>query len=110
MNVLARIAVLGTLPLVFLATGCNSQSEGQRCDQPADCESDLACVSFTAVPLYGVCCPTTRASTVASCNPGVSPTMDAAVPDTGPEASADDDAAPDGGGEVDGAPEDAGAE
>src|SRR5882757_9310224 len=69
MNFLARLAAIVALSLVSLAIGCNSQTEGQRCDVPSDCQSGLDCrmvINQTTM----VCCPTNGASSVASCNPG----------------------------------------
>jgi hypothetical protein len=68
MNVFARFAALAAFSLSSLAAGCNSQSEGQRCDLPSDCQSGLECRSVN--PGYMACCPVNAASSVASCNPG----------------------------------------
>jgi len=124
MKALARLAVIGFLPLVSLSAGCNSQSEGQRCDLPSDCQSDLVCTNLNgSLTMYHVCCPPPPAqSSVPSCNPGLPPpdagAVDASKPDASAEASpaeaADDgaaEAADDGAGQVpEGGSADAGAE
>jgi hypothetical protein len=73
MNALARLAVLGTFPFVVSVSACSSQQEGERCDQPADCETGLTCQAFPGVLSYSVCCPVSGLSSVASCNPGTAP-------------------------------------
>jgi hypothetical protein len=125
MNALARLAVIGFLPLVSLSAGCTSQSEGQRCDLPSDCQSNLICTNLNGtLKSYMVCCPPPPAqSSVPSCNPGLAPPdVDAAVdasetdvlPEASPtEAAADGaaEAADDGSGQVsEGGSADAGAE
>jgi hypothetical protein len=84
MDVLARLAVIGSFPLVLIAAGCTSQAEGERCTANPDCQTDFFCLQIP--PTYGVCCPNSGQSSVALCNPGVT------VPDSGtgePDASAD---------------------
>jgi hypothetical protein len=109
MNALARFAVLVTLPFVILVSGCSSQQEGERCDQPSDCETGLSCQAISG-NTYSVCCPVSGLSTIASCNPGTV-TVDAGTSDANdaaPEAEAESpeaeastevDAAEDGGAE-----------
>src|SRR6185295_6384299 len=98
MNALARLAVIGFLPLVSLSAGCTNQSEGQRCDLPSDCQSEFVCVHVSALT-YMVCCPPPPAqSSVPSCNPGLSlPDAgaggDASATDASVEASPDEAAA-----------------
>jgi hypothetical protein len=113
MNALARLAVLGTFPFVVSVSACSSQQEGERCDQPADCETGLVCQSFPGQTL-SICCPATGLSAVASCNPGTPPpeagtneandasdatSEEAASPDAGADASIEVDASEDGGAE-----------
>jgi hypothetical protein len=98
MNALARFAACASVLFALLAPGCSSQSEGQRCDQPSDCETGLSC------NMDRICCPVSGLSSVAACNPGfvmvvidagsdtsdASPdTSDGASADTGPDAQED---------------------
>jgi hypothetical protein len=107
MNALARLAVIGFLPLVSLAAGCTSQSEGQRCDLPSDCQSEFVCQQINPLP-YKVCCPPPPAqSSVPSCNPGLRDAGAGVDTDASAEASPDDaaadgavEAASDGSGQV----------
>src|SRR5262245_24897367 len=67
MSVLARFVALASLPVLWLAAGCTSQGEGERCSLNADCQSQFFC--FFPTTQFGVCCSAT--STIAACNPGV---------------------------------------
>jgi hypothetical protein len=71
MNALARLVALGSFPVVFLAAGCTSQGEGDRCTPPlnSDCQADFICLSISQG--VGVCCPANRPSSVPLCNPGL---------------------------------------
>ena len=77
MNALARVVVLGLFPVIWLAAGCTSQGEGERCSQNADCQSEFVCffISSNVASNVGVCC--SAGSTVAACNPGV--TIDSGI-------------------------------
>jgi hypothetical protein len=91
MSVLARFVALASLPVLWLAAGCTSQGEGERCSMNADCQSQFFCF-FTISSSVGVCCSGT--STIAACNPGVvvdsgSVEMDAATEAAVEEAATD---------------------
>ena len=84
MNALARLVSIAALPLGVFAAGCQSQSEGQRCDPlvAGDCQSPLVCKPPQGSSIdYGVCCPSSGPSSYASCNPGL------AMPEAGPDAA-----------------------
>jgi hypothetical protein len=86
MHALARIAALPLL-LVLFATGCQGQSEGERCTPGNDdCAANLVCfpVTMASVP-FGVCC--SSASTIALCNPSAS-TFDAGAGSDASDAGA----------------------
>jgi hypothetical protein len=89
MNLLARLAATIAFSLTLFAIGCSSQTEGQRCDVPSDCQDGLECRSVVNQTSM-VCCPTNGASTVASCNPGPPRPVDT---DAKIDADADADAA-----------------
>src|SRR4030095_649934 len=93
MSVLARFVALASLPVLWLAAGCTSQGEGERCSMNADCQSQFFC-AFTISSSIGVCC--SGASTIAACNPGVvvdSGTVIDAAPERAVEEPATDAAA-----------------
>src|SRR5260370_16517046 len=74
MTALARLVSIAALPLGVFAAGCQSQSEGQRCDPlvAGDCQSPLICKPPQGSSIdYGVCCPSSGPSSFASCNPGI---------------------------------------
>ena len=81
MNALARFAARASFAFaLYAAAACSSQTEGERCDQPSDCETGLSCSTE-----FHVCCPVSGQSTVASCNPGIV----IVPPDAGPDAVPD---------------------
>jgi hypothetical protein len=89
MNAFARIASLLALPLVFLAAGCTSQSEGQRCDTNSDCQSPLICRPVEGQGCnYAVCCPN-GPSAFAACNSGLNNTCAISTSDASIEAAAE---------------------
>src|SRR5260370_39524326 len=84
MTALARLVSIAALPLGVFAAGCQSQSEGQRCDPlvAGDCQSPLICKPPQGSSIdYGVCCPSPGPSSFASCNPGI------AIPHAGSDAA-----------------------
>jgi hypothetical protein len=90
MNALARLFLFGSLPVVFLAAGCQSQGEGDRCRDNSDCQTDLICFTLNMSQGIAVCCPpVVTSSTNPLCNGSF--VIDAGVPPT-PAADADAEA------------------
>ncbi|MET0592844.1 MAG: hypothetical protein ABW133_09105 [Polyangiaceae bacterium] len=99
MNLLVRraLAFLAWTPLL-VAAGCNSQSEGDRCDRANnnnDCEYPLVCKQVYINAYHYICCPNTGVATVANCNASSTPPPEAGTLDAG-EDGATEDATDDG--------------
>src|SRR5437763_935916 len=89
MNALARIAVVGSLAVVSSMTACKSETEGQRCEIPSDCETNLVCTNLNGtLHDYKVCCPSGQSS-VPACNPGIAHPLPEAGADAGADVNGD---------------------
>jgi hypothetical protein len=109
MNAFARLAWIASLPLISSAGGCANQSQGQRCDTTADCQSPLVCTPIAGCE-YGLCEPAGTSLSGSACNVGGDASSDASTEaatdasiDSAVEAAPEPSAEP--GDETDGATE-----